>query len=31
MGTGQNYLTADRQLYAAIHIPRAEKNFRAKF
>ncbi|MDS4019674.1 MAG: tRNA-guanine transglycosylase DpdA [Candidatus Competibacter sp.] len=30
MGTGQNYLTADGQLYAAIRIPRAEKSFRAK-
>jgi hypothetical protein len=30
MGTGQNYLTPDGQLYAALRIPRAEKSFRAK-
>lgn len=30
MGTGQNYLTADAELYAAIRIPEAAKSFRAK-
>lgn len=30
MGTGQNYLTSEGLLYAAIRIPEAQKSFRAK-
>ncbi len=30
MGTGQNYLTEDAELFAAIRIPEAAKSFRAK-
>jgi hypothetical protein len=30
MGTGQNYLTPDGELYAALRIPEADKSFRAK-